>query len=65
MRDYLGWLDQLFRQAAANGDDMNRVMRSPIPDRFADIRLADYELARSVFHLYPAYERAYWQPLSE
>lgn len=65
MRDYLGWLDQLFRQAAANGDDMNRVMRSPIPDRFAGIRLADYELARSVFHLYPAYERAYWQPLSE
>ncbi len=65
MRDYLGWLDQLFRDAAANGDDMNRVMRSAVPERFAGISLAGYELARSVFHLYPAYERAYWQPLTE
>ncbi|TDQ36147.1 quinoprotein relay system zinc metallohydrolase 1 [Thiopseudomonas denitrificans] len=65
MRDYLGWLDQLLTTAAARGDDMNRVMRSPVPERFAGISLAGYELIRTVSHLYPAYEQAYWQSLSE
>lgn len=65
MRDYLGWLDQLLTTAAAQGDDMNNIMRTPIPKRFADINLTEYELVRTVNHLYPAYEKAYWQQLSE
>ncbi len=58
MRDYLGWLDNLLRTAAANGSDMAEVIRSPIPERFAAISLTRYELIRSVSHLYPRYERA-------
>ncbi|OCR24064.1 beta-lactamase [Pseudomonas syringae] len=58
MRDYLGWLDNLLRTAAANGSDMAEVIRSPIPERFAAISLTRYELIRSVSHLYPRYEQA-------
>lgn len=57
MRDYLGWLDQLMRDGAANGSDMSEMIRSPIPERFAAISLSRYELIRSVSHLYPRYER--------
>lgn len=57
MRDYLGWLDQLMRDGAANGSDMAEMIRSPIPERFAAISLSRYELIRSVSHLYPRYER--------
>ncbi|HEX8593823.1 MAG TPA: quinoprotein relay system zinc metallohydrolase 1 [Pseudomonas sp.] len=57
MRDYLGWLDNLLRGAAANGSDMGEVIRSPIPERFAAISLTRYELIRSVSHLYPRYEK--------
>ncbi len=57
MRDYLGWLDQLMRDGAANGRDMTEIIRSPIPDRFSAISLSRYELIRSVSHLYPRYER--------
>lgn len=56
MRDYLGWLDGLLRDAAGRGADMNEVMRAPIPERFAGISLSRYELIRSVSHLYPRYE---------
>ncbi|WP_095128182.1 quinoprotein relay system zinc metallohydrolase 1 [Pseudomonas sp. Irchel s3h14] len=58
MRDYLGWLDQLMRDGAANGSDMAEMIRSPIPERFTGISLSRYELIRSVSHLYPRYERA-------
>jgi quinoprotein relay system zinc metallohydrolase 1 len=57
MRDYLSWLDQLLRDGAASGSDMSEMIRSPIPERFADINLSRYELIRSVSHLYPRYER--------
>jgi len=57
MRDYLGWLDQLMRDGAAQGDDMAEMIRCPIPERFAGISLSRYELIRSVSHLYPRYER--------
>lgn len=57
MRDYLGWLDTLMAQGAASGADMSELIRSPIPERFADIRLSRYELIRSVSHLYPRYEK--------
>ena len=56
MRDYLGWLDTTLREAAAGGADMNEVLATPIPQRFAGISLTDYEFIRSVSHLYPAYE---------
>lgn len=56
MRDYLGWLDTTLREAAASGADMNEVLATPIPQRFAGISLTGYEFIRSVSHLYPAYE---------
>lgn len=57
MRDYLGWLDGLLRDSAARGDDMNEVIRAPIPARFDGVSLSRYELVRSVSHLYPRYEQ--------
>jgi len=57
MRDYLGWLDALLRDGAAQGADMAELIRTPIPDRFAAISLTRYELIRTVSHLYPAYEK--------
>ncbi|MGL4315445.1 MAG: quinoprotein relay system zinc metallohydrolase 1 [Pseudomonas sp.] len=56
MRDYLGWLDGVMRQGAEQGADMNELIRTPIPQRFAGISLSRYELIRSVSHLYPRYE---------
>lgn len=56
MRDYLGWLDSTLREAAETGADMNEVLATPIPPRFAGISLTEYEFIRSVSHLYPAYE---------
>jgi quinoprotein relay system zinc metallohydrolase 1 len=56
MRDYLGWLDSTLRNAAASGADMNEVLATPIPQRFAGISLTAYEFIRSVSHLYPGYE---------
>ena len=57
MRDYLGWLDQLMREGVAQGADMNELIRTPIPPRFAGVSLSRYELIRSVTHLYPRYEQ--------
>ena len=57
MRDYLGWLDGLLRDSAAQGAEMNEVIRAPIPERFAQVSLSRFELIRSVSHLYPRYER--------
>ncbi len=58
MRDYLGWLDGLLREGAAQGADMNELIRAPIPERFAAVSLSRFELVRSVSHLYPRYEQA-------
>lgn len=58
MRDYLGWLDGLLKDSAAQGLDMNEVIRAPIPQRFASVNLSRYELIRTVSHLYPRYEQA-------
>lgn len=65
MRDYLGWLDGLLRDAAASGADMNEVIQSPIPERFSGISLTRYELIRSVSHLYPKYEAGQLQRVDE
>ncbi|HBX56829.1 quinoprotein relay system zinc metallohydrolase 1 [Pseudomonas sp. UBA2684] len=61
MRDYLGWLDGLLRAGAEQGADMNTLIRSAIPERFAGVSLSRYELVRSVSHLYPRYEQAQMQ----
>ncbi|MEZ3185136.1 quinoprotein relay system zinc metallohydrolase 1 [Pseudomonas sp. LM13] len=65
MRDYLGWLDGLLREASNGGADMNEVIQSPIPERFAGISLTRYELIRSVSHLYPRYEAMALQRVDE
>lgn len=57
MRDYLGWLDSVMREGIALGADMNDLLRTSIPERFASVSLTRYELIRSVSHLYPRYEQ--------
>lgn len=58
MRDYMAWLETLFTESAARGLTLNEVMNAPIPERFAGVAEARYELIRSTTHLYPRYERA-------
>ncbi|MBC9249875.1 MBL fold metallo-hydrolase [Pseudomonas alcaligenes] len=65
MRDYLGWLDQLLRDGAAQGADMNDLLRAPIPERFSSISLTRYELTRSISHLYPKYEQQGWRRVDQ
>ncbi len=65
MRDYLTWLDRSLREAAKSGQDMNQVLRMPIPERFAQVSLTRYELVRTVSHLYPQYEQEQWQRLDQ
>lgn len=57
-RDWLDWLEQAFTDAAARGLDIVEVGQLPIPERFARLAEARYELARSAIHLYPAIEQA-------
>lgn len=56
--DWLRWLDQTLRHAAALGLSEAEVLRLPIPDRFAALSLRQSEFERSVVHLYPALQRA-------
>ena len=44
--------------AAAHGLDMAEAGEITIPQRFADVAAARYELQRSVSHFYPAIEAA-------
>lgn len=55
-RDWLDWLDASLRQAVASGLDMVEAGELAIPQRFARMAAARYELQRSVSHLYPALE---------
>lgn len=55
-RDWLDWLEQTLTRAVANGRDMVEAGDLPIPDRFAAMQAARYELQRSVSHLYPGLE---------
>lgn len=55
-RDWLTWLASTLRDAVASGRDMSEAANMPIPERFADLAEARYELTRSVSHLYPALE---------
>ncbi|WP_375287267.1 quinoprotein relay system zinc metallohydrolase 1 [Sphingomonas sp.] len=58
-RDWLDWLDGALTAAAKAGLDMVEAGAQPIPPRFAAVKVARYELERSVAHLYPALEQRY------
>lgn len=55
-RDWIGWLEQTLRRAVGAGLDMVEAGELPIPQRFARMAAARYELQRSVSHLYPGLE---------
>jgi quinoprotein relay system zinc metallohydrolase 1 len=57
-RDWLSWLGGALREAVASGHDMTEAANMPIPERFADLAEARYELTRSVSHFYPGLEAA-------
>lgn len=55
-RDWIDWLEQALSDAVRSGLDMVEAGNLPIPDRFAGMAAARYELQRSVSHLYPGLE---------
>jgi quinoprotein relay system zinc metallohydrolase 1 len=57
-RKYLQWLDQSFTTWAAQGWDMNEVLRGPVPEPFRNWAAFGTEYLRNVANLYPRYERA-------
>lgn len=57
-RDWIDWLEATLTDAVRAGLDMVEAGRLPIPDRFAGMAAARYELQRSVSHLYPRLEAA-------
>lgn len=57
-RDWLTWLDGALKKAVADGLDMTEAGQMPIPDRFAKLVFARYQLQRSVSHFYPKLEEA-------
>jgi quinoprotein relay system zinc metallohydrolase 1 len=57
-RRYLQWLDRSFGAWAAQGWDMNEVLRGPVPAEFRGWAAFGTEYVRNVAHLYPVYERA-------
>lgn len=65
MGDYLSWLYQTLMAAASRGLSPSEVMNLPLPDRFQGIAGSRYELIRTTTHLYPRYEQAALELLSE
>ena len=57
-RRYLTWLDRSFAAWAAQGWDMNEVLRAPVPEEFRGWAAFRTEYVRNVAHLFPVYERA-------
>ncbi|NKJ01320.1 quinoprotein relay system zinc metallohydrolase 1 [Novosphingobium sp. SG707] len=55
-RDWLTWLEGALADAVARGLDMGEAGDMPIPERFAGVALARYELQRSVSHFYARLE---------
>ncbi|MBS7669964.1 quinoprotein relay system zinc metallohydrolase 1 [Croceicoccus gelatinilyticus] len=55
-RDWLSWLDSMLNEAVLSGMDMTEAGATEIPARFANIKVARYELQRSVSHFYPGLE---------
>ena len=60
-RAYLQWLDASFGRWAAQGWEMNEVLRAAPPEPFARWAAWPAEYTRNVAHLYPRYERAVLQ----
>lgn len=56
-RRYLIWLDGQFSRSANGGLDIPEVLNLPIPGDLKDFAVAGAEYPRSVFHLYPLYEK--------
>lgn len=55
-RAYLEWIRDTLTTAAAEGLDMNEVMRTRAPERLRRLAVLEEEWQRSVMHLYPAIE---------
>ena len=55
-RDWIDWLEATLTDAVRSGLDMVEAGELPVPDRFAAMAAARYELQRSVSHLYPGIE---------
>ena len=58
VRAYLQWLDTQFTRWAAEGWEMNEVLRGPVPEAYRRWAAWPAEYTRNVAHLYPRYERA-------
>ena len=56
-RRFLQWIDQHFSRWAAQGWEMNEVLRAPVPAEFRDWAAFRTEYVRNVAHLYPGYEQ--------
>lgn len=56
-RGYLQWLQGHLRAAAAQGLDVNELLKHGLPAPFASWAAADTEYVRNLSHLYPAAER--------
>lgn len=59
-RDWIDWVDAAMTEAVRGGLDMVDAGAMPIPPRFARLKVARYELERSVAHMYPALETREW-----
>lgn len=57
-RAFLQWLDGHFAAAAAQGWEMNELLRAPVPAPYRSWAAFETEYVRNVAHLYPRYERA-------
>ena len=55
-RDYLEWIRDTLSSAAAEGLDMNEVMRARAPERLRRLAVLEEEWHRTVMHLYPGIE---------
>ena len=55
-RDYLTWVRDTLTAAAAEGLDMNELMRTRAPERMRRLAVLEQEWQRTVMHLYPATE---------
>jgi len=58
-RRYLEWIDREFTRYAAEGWEMNDVLRAPVPPEFRQWAAFATEYVRNVAHLYPRYERTH------
>ncbi len=64
-RDWINWIDAAVTQAVREGLDMVEAGALPIPPRFTRLKVARYELQRTVSHLYPALEAREWPRVDE